>query len=804
MSNVLVTGSSRGLGLELVKQLAAHPDLNGGLVLATARRCSSELQTVISTAKGSIVFVTLDVTDQGVIMQSAEKVKSALAGRSLDILINCAGVHNETHGKIALMLCSLPGLQDQQSSFEYFDGTICSWLQSDMGGQDADLTVPQGAEAVLNIVMAASGRDNGSFKNVHVPGWEVYDGKRHARTARMPVWNADACAMDGHLGRELVRGLLGFTPPGRATRGDSLDGRATPSKRQRGDHDQQHPVERSPIPAALSTTSDGGSNYHALQAKGVIQIDLHNPSCIGRERQALLKSALHLVSSIAETGPHHSEIAMEEESHPQNYALTVPETPSRELLFMLLPGPPESVRIQWPDHISDKTYARMASALLRDRSEIEVCKFHQYCVCVYVKAVFHLYQASGTTDDPFLKGEFSLSRSTYIAAAMRSIEHFNILKPPDLSAIQSLISSALLMQHLGRPNQCWLFISYAARQITALNYHRIRRLPTNSDQEQEIHNVLYWCYYLDRTLSSLLCRPPSLPDLDVSPTELIVLHPSSPYDSLLRLLLDLAQVQGKLHAVSCGGASVTKERALDTCQLLECKMQAILPTLQSVSDLMQSRDGHPKLMQYHWVAVDFCYYAIFVEIHRTRLQSAFNPAVHQQCLLYARKSLKAFHFLQQHSVEMPGFDDPYPSFLTCAFFVIFCNIIGTVDHEDYELMRQITQRLTPFKEDPHLGKLLNLLQSLERLCEPLFQEPSGPSEFASTQREAPGAFVPMSDHSADPVTIGAFPPGLSFSDNLELMPNTETDLSADLLMWQLFNSQVPAGWLNKDIDSFGV
>ncbi|XHF98583.1 hypothetical protein AWENTII_002131 [Aspergillus wentii] len=497
---------------------------------------------------------------------------------------------------------------------------------------------------------------------------------------------------------------------------------------------------------------------------------------------------------------------MEEESHPQNYALTVPETPSRELLFMLLPGPPESVRIQWPDHISDKTYARMASALLRDRSEIEVCKFHQYCVCVYVKAVFHLYQASGTTDDPFLKGEFSLSRSTYIAAAMRSIEHFNILKPPDLSAIQSLISSALLMQHLGRPNQCWLFISYAARQITALNYHRIRRLPTNSDQEQEIHNVLYWCYYLDRTLSSLLCRPPSLPDLDVSPTELIVLHPSSPYDSLLRLLLDLAQVQGKLHAVSCGGASVTKERALDTCQLLECKMQAILPTLQS------SRDGHPKLMQYHWVAVDFCYYAIFVEIHRTRLQSAFNPAVHQQCLLYARKSLKAFHFLQQHSVEMPGFDDPYPSFLTwtlflyplSAFFVIFCNIIGTVDHEDYELMRQITQRLTPFKEDPHLGKLLNLLQSLERLCEPLFQEPSGPSEFASTQREAPGAFVPMSDHSADPVTIGAFPPGLSFSDNLELMPNTETDLSADLLMWQLFNSQVPAGWLNKDIDSFGV
>lgn len=46
-----------------------------------------------------------------------------------------------------------------------------------MGGQDADLTVPQGAEAVLNTVIAASGQDNGSFKNIHVPGWEKYDGQ---------------------------------------------------------------------------------------------------------------------------------------------------------------------------------------------------------------------------------------------------------------------------------------------------------------------------------------------------------------------------------------------------------------------------------------------------------------------------------------------------------------------------------------------------------------------------------------------------------------------------------------------------
>lgn len=103
MLNVLVTGSSRGLGLELVRQLAAHTNLDGGSVIATARKCSSELQEVISLANGSVVFVTLDVTDKEIIGQSVDKVKLALAGQGLDILINCAGVYGETHGKLALM-----------------------------------------------------------------------------------------------------------------------------------------------------------------------------------------------------------------------------------------------------------------------------------------------------------------------------------------------------------------------------------------------------------------------------------------------------------------------------------------------------------------------------------------------------------------------------------------------------------------------------------------------------------------------------------------------------------------------------
>ncbi|GLB02609.1 hypothetical protein AtubIFM57258_003967 [Aspergillus tubingensis] len=242
MSNFLVTGSSRGLGLELVRQLAARACLEGGLVIATARKCSPKLTELIAQSNGCIVFVALDISEESRIAESAEQVRSALNGNSLDMLINCAGVHSETHGKLASMSDLdyqlsvnvtgthnvlrhyLPLMQNSkvkkiinissaygsitsarevsyapcpaykiskaalnaltvQYALSYqeegfiFLAVSPGWLQSDMGGKHADLTVPQGAEAVLNIAMSADRVDNGRFKNIHVPGWEAYKGQ---------------------------------------------------------------------------------------------------------------------------------------------------------------------------------------------------------------------------------------------------------------------------------------------------------------------------------------------------------------------------------------------------------------------------------------------------------------------------------------------------------------------------------------------------------------------------------------------------------------------------------------------------
>lgn len=135
--------------------------------------------------------------------------------------------------------------------------------------------------------------------------------------------------------------------------------------------------------------------------------------------------------------------------------------------------------------------------------------------------------------------------------------------------------------------------------------------------------------------------------------------------------------------------------------------------------------------------------------------------------------------------------------------MVICNIIGTLDHGDFKLLQQITQSLSQFKQDPHLGKLLNLLQSLEDLCEPLFQEGgTGPEDISTNLRaSAPNQVM-------EPVTMDGIPPSASFDSSFGLsdepMPNSELDASADWLMWQLFNSQIPAGWLSSGMDPFEI
>ncbi|MGF1686088.1 SDR family oxidoreductase [Photobacterium japonica] len=87
METVVITGASRGIGLALIQQFLAL----GYRVIASYRGTPSAAQLALAAAK-PLTLLALDVTDSAAVATFADGVTHALAGRPLDILINNAGV----------------------------------------------------------------------------------------------------------------------------------------------------------------------------------------------------------------------------------------------------------------------------------------------------------------------------------------------------------------------------------------------------------------------------------------------------------------------------------------------------------------------------------------------------------------------------------------------------------------------------------------------------------------------------------------------------------------------------------------
>ena len=103
MASYLITGSSKGFGLALARQLATLPASDVSKVFATARGDAPALQELVKKSSGRVVFVKLDVTNEASINQAAAEVEASLAGKGLDVLINNAGVMQYASGGVKSM-----------------------------------------------------------------------------------------------------------------------------------------------------------------------------------------------------------------------------------------------------------------------------------------------------------------------------------------------------------------------------------------------------------------------------------------------------------------------------------------------------------------------------------------------------------------------------------------------------------------------------------------------------------------------------------------------------------------------------
>ena len=213
---VLITGANRGIGLELARQYTAA----GWQVIGTARKPEQAAELRVLNAR----VLQLDVTDQ----QSIDRMAEELGDQAVDLLINNAGIFprvrtlpdvnfddvtrtfavntlgpmrvsrallsNLRSGQlrkvvnITSRLGSIAdnsgggfyGYRESKAALNMFtrslanelraDGFICvvvhpGWVQTDMGGASATLTVEESAQGIRNVIANLSPDDNGTFWN---------------------------------------------------------------------------------------------------------------------------------------------------------------------------------------------------------------------------------------------------------------------------------------------------------------------------------------------------------------------------------------------------------------------------------------------------------------------------------------------------------------------------------------------------------------------------------------------------------------------------------------------------------------
>ena len=218
MPTILVTGASRGIGLEFVRQYAAA----GWKVLACCRNPGTAAD--LNGIAGDVAVFALDVDDEANIASLARQLDSV----PIDVLVNNAGISRteaSTLGQISsevwlqvfrtntiaplkMAEAFLPNLEagkqkkliaissrlgsialNEGGRYSYRAskaalnsawkslagdtagrGMICvvfhpGWVQTDMGGKGAPVTPPQSVAGMMKVIAGLAKKDNGTFRN---------------------------------------------------------------------------------------------------------------------------------------------------------------------------------------------------------------------------------------------------------------------------------------------------------------------------------------------------------------------------------------------------------------------------------------------------------------------------------------------------------------------------------------------------------------------------------------------------------------------------------------------------------------
>ena len=182
MPTVLVTGASRGLGLELVRQYAA----DGWEVLACARQPegATELVALAAQGKGRIERHVLDLDD----LATIDALAARLEGRPIDVLLNSAGTMGRGSSSdfddwATVLRVNVMGPMKMAEAFvEHVAASrqkkivaLSSVIGSIASNRIGSLYAYRASKAALNAVMRSLSIDLQKSHGIHVapihPGW---------------------------------------------------------------------------------------------------------------------------------------------------------------------------------------------------------------------------------------------------------------------------------------------------------------------------------------------------------------------------------------------------------------------------------------------------------------------------------------------------------------------------------------------------------------------------------------------------------------------------------------------------------
>jgi NAD(P)-dependent dehydrogenase (short-subunit alcohol dehydrogenase family) len=104
MATYLITGASRGIGLELTKQLLELPASQVKTVFAVTRSSpSGPLQSLIHESPDRAVSVLASVDDTASVQKAAHEIETQSKTGGLDVLINNAGIASFSPGGFKMM-----------------------------------------------------------------------------------------------------------------------------------------------------------------------------------------------------------------------------------------------------------------------------------------------------------------------------------------------------------------------------------------------------------------------------------------------------------------------------------------------------------------------------------------------------------------------------------------------------------------------------------------------------------------------------------------------------------------------------